>query len=68
MRYRGPYHFTRHFCGDDQVAAFDGRDAGGDEFEAAQQIDAITEIEHSVRKAPGIKRIQAAHRRRLVLS
>lgn len=52
-RYRGSYRFTRHFLGDDQVAAFDGKDDGGDEFRAAQQIDAMNEIEYWVRNVSG---------------
>lgn len=52
-RYRGSYRFPKHFLGDDQVAAFDGKEEGGDEFKAAQQIDAMTEIEYWVRNVSG---------------
>lgn len=48
-RYRGSYRFLKHFLGNDQVAAFDGKEEGGDEFKAAQQIDAILEIDYWVR-------------------
>lgn len=48
-RYRGSYRFLRHFLGNDQVAAFDGKEDGGDEFKAAQQIDAMSEIDYWVR-------------------
>lgn len=52
-RYRGAYRFSKHFLGDDQVAAFDGKDEGGDEFKAAQQIDALPEVDYWVRNVSG---------------
>jgi len=51
--YRGSYRFPKHFLGDDQVPAFDGNEAGGDEMRAAQQIDAMPEIEYWVRNVSG---------------
>ena len=51
-RYRGAYRFARHFLGPDQVAAFDGT-GEGDEFKAAQQIDAMNEIDYWVRNVAG---------------
>lgn len=52
-RYRGSYRFSKHFLGDDQVAAFDGKEEGGDEFKAAQLIDAVPEVEYWVRNVSG---------------
>lgn len=51
--YRGAYRFRSHFLGNDQVPAFDGKEDGGDEFKAAQQLDAMPEIEYWVRNVAG---------------
>lgn len=47
--YRGTaYRFAKHFLGPNRVPAFDGKE-GGDEFKAAQLIDAMGEIDHWIR-------------------
>ncbi len=47
-RYRGSYGFAKHFLGSDRVPAFDGGE-DGEEFKAAQLIDALSEVKHWVR-------------------
>jgi len=47
-RYRGSYGFAKHFLGNDRMPAFDG-DEDGEEFKAAQLIDALGEVEYWVR-------------------
>ena len=43
--YRGTkYRFARHYLGWDRVPAFDGND-DGEEFQAAQQLDSISEVD-----------------------
>lgn len=55
--YRGTkYTFANHFLGPDRVARFDGKGedgAEGEEFKAAQLIDAMPEIEYWVRNVAG---------------
>lgn len=46
--YRGPYRFSKHFTGWDQVAAFDGTD-DGEELACAKIIDSLPEVKHWVR-------------------
>jgi|EndMetStandDraft_9_1072997.scaffolds.fasta_scaffold00889_6 type III restriction enzyme len=46
--YRGTYRFARHFLGSDHVPAFEN-DKEGEEFKAAQLIDAMTELDYWVR-------------------
>ena len=55
--YRGKkYTFAKHFLGADRVPRFDGKGedgAEGEEFKAAQLIDAMGEIEYWVRNVSG---------------
>ena len=47
--YRGTkYRFAKHFLGADRVPAFDS-DEGGEEFKAAQLLDAMAEVDYWVR-------------------
>ncbi|ANU08701.1 DEAD/DEAH box helicase family protein [Paraurantiacibacter namhicola] len=66
--YRGTkYTFAKHFLGPDRVPRFDGKGddgADGDEFKAAQLIDATDEIEYWVRNVaghPNAFRLPVAH-------
>jgi len=48
-RYRqGRFRFSKHFLGADNVAAFDGVEAG-EEFQCAQAIDSLSQVKYWVR-------------------
>jgi type III restriction enzyme len=52
--YRGTKtRFSKHFLGHDHVPAFDGKGEDGDEFKAAFQLDAMSEVEYWVRNVAG---------------
>jgi type III restriction enzyme len=53
--YRGRQRFLRHFTGNDQVPAFDGKgDAGseGEELQCAVALDSLNEVKHWIRNVP----------------
>lgn len=46
----GNFKFRRHFLGTDNVPAFSGKDGdGGEEFECAQMLDSLNEVDYWIR-------------------
>ena len=53
--YRGRQRFGKHFTGNDQVPAFDGKGeagADGEELQCAVALDSIPEVKHWIRNVP----------------
>jgi type III restriction enzyme len=46
----GPFRFSKHFLGPDNVPAFSGKEGdGGEEFKCAQMLDSLGEVEFWIR-------------------
>lgn len=53
--YRGRQRFAKHFTGNDQVPAFDGKGENGsegEELQCAVVLDSIAEVKHWIRNVP----------------